>query len=193
MMKYYKKLLFILFLMFALTVSAQQNVNMKFGKPTKEEMEMTEYSLDPDAEAVVLCRLTDVEYTVQTSSFLVDYHEKCRIKVLKPDGARFAKVVIPYQVAMSVNNNITGLKLNAKSLPQPGGSSNSYFEGEGVSMTEDVFAVEGDEDLESLKAVAFNMEGGKVVKTSLKKSEMVKKKIDEHNYLVEFTSMPSWT
>jgi hypothetical protein len=31
------------------------------------------------------------------------------------------------------------------------------------------------------------MEGGKVVKTSLKKSEMVKKKIDEHNYLVEFT------
>lgn len=187
MMKYYKKLLFILFLMFALTVSAQQNVNMKFGKPTKEEMEMTEYSLDPDAEAVVLCRLTDVEYTVQTSSFLVDYHEKCRIKVLKPDGARFAKVVIPYQVAMSVNNNITGLKLNAKSLPQPGGSSNSYFEGEGVSMTEDVFAVEGDEDLESLKAVAFNMEGGKVVKTSLKKSEMVKKKIDEHNYLVEFT------
>jgi hypothetical protein len=37
-------------------------------------------------------------------------------------------------------------------------------------MTEDVFAVEGDEDLESLKAVAFHMEGGKVVKTSLKKS-----------------------
>ena len=187
MMKYYKRQLFILFLMSALTVSAQDNVNMKFGKPTKEEMEMTEYSLDPDAEAVVLCRLTDVEYTVQTSSFLVDYHEKCRIKVLKPDGTRFAKVVIPYQVAMSVNNNITGLKLNAKSLPQPGGSSNSYFEGEGVSMTEDVFAVEGDEDLESLKAVAFNMEGGKVVKTALKKSEIVKKKIDEHNYLVEFT------
>ena len=187
MMKYYKRQLFILFLMSALTVSAQDNVNMKFGKPTKEEMEMTVYSPDPDAEAVVLCRLTDVEYTVQTSSYLVDYHEKWRIKVLKPDGARFAKVVIPYQVAMSVNNNITGLKLNAKSLPQPGGSSNSYFEGEGVSMTEDVFAVEGDEDLESLKAVAFNMEGGKVVKTSLKKSEMVKKKIDEHNYLVEFT------
>ena len=160
---------------------------MKFGKPTKEEMQMTVYEADPNAEAVVLCRLTDVEYTVQQSSYLVDYRDKCRIKVLKPSGARFAKVVIPYQVAMSVNNNITGLKLNAKSLPQPGGSSNSYFEGEGVSMTEDVFAVEGDEDLESVKATAFNMEGGKVVKTSLKKSEIVKKKIDEHNYLVEFT------
>lgn len=169
------------------TATAQDNVNMKFGKPTKEEMQMTVYEADPNAEAVVLCRLTDVEYTVQQSSYLVDYRDKCRIKVLKPSGARFAKVVIPYQVAMSVNNNITGLKLNAKSLPQPGGSSNSYFEGEGVSMTEDVFAVEGDEDLESVKATAFNMEGGKVVKTSLKKSEMVKKKIDEHNYLVEFT------
>ena len=169
------------------TATAQDNVNMKFGKPTKEEMQMTVYEADPNAEAVVLCRLTDVEYTVQQSSYLVDYRDKCRIKVLKPSGARFAKVVIPYQVAMSVNNNITGLKLNAKSLPQPGGSSNSYFEGEGVSMTEDVFAVEGDEDLESVKATAFNMEGGKVVKTSLKKSEIVKKKIDEHNYLVEFT------
>ena len=169
------------------TATAQDNVNMKFGKPTKEEMQMTVYEADPNAEAVVLCRLTDVEYTVQQSSYLVDYRDKCRIKVLKPSGARFAKVVIPYQVAMSVNNNITGLKLNAKSLPQPGGSSNSYFEGEGVSMTEDVFAVEGDEDLESVKATAFNMEGGKVVKTSLKKSEIIKKKIDEHNYLVEFT------
>ena len=180
------KLFFLLFWPF-MTATAQDNVNMKFGKPTKEEMQMTVYEADPNAEAVVLCRLTDVEYTVQQSSYLVDYRDKCRIKVLKPSGARFAKVVIPYQVAMSVNNNITGLKLNAKSLPQPGGSSNSYFEGEGVSMTEDVFAVEGDEDLESLKATAFNMEGGKVVKTSLKKSEIVKKKIDEHNYLVEFT------
>ena len=116
-----------------LTVTAQDDVNMKFGKPTKEEMQMREYKADPSAEAVVLCRLTDVEYTVQATGYLADYHEKVRIKVLKPSGARFAKVVVPYQVAMSVNNNISGLKLNAKSLPQPGGSSNSYFEGEGVS------------------------------------------------------------
>ena len=100
-----------------LTVTAQDDVNMKFGKPTKEEMQMTEYKADPSAEAVVLCRLTDVEYTVQAIGYLADYHEKVRIKVVKPSGARFAKVVVPYQVAMSVNNNISGLKLNAKSLP----------------------------------------------------------------------------
>ena len=160
---------------------------MKFGKPTKEEMQMTVYEAEPNADAVVLCRLTDVEYTVQNSGFLVDYREKCRIKVLKPSGSRFAKVVIPYQIAMSVNNNIGGLKTNGKSLPMPGGSSNSYFESEGVSMTEDIFAAEGDEDLESIKATAFNMEGSKVVKTSLKKSDIVKTKIDDHNCQVEFT------
>ena len=166
---------------------AQNDVNMKFGKPTKEEMQMTTYAADPDAEAVVLCRLTDVEYSVQNIGFLTDYKEKCRIKVLKPSGARLAKVVIPYQVAMSVYNNIGGLKTNGMSLPKPDGSSDSYFEGEGVSMTEDIFAVEGDEDLESLKATAFNLEGSKVVKTSLKKSDIVKTKIDDHNYQVEFT------
>ena len=169
------------------SVVAQDNVNLKFGKPSKEEMQMTTYAADPNAEAVVLCRLTEVEYAVQNIGFLTDYREKCRIKVLKPSGARLAKVVIPYQVAMSVYNNIGALKVNAMSLPKNDGSSNSYFEGEGVSMTEDIFAVEGDEDLESIKATAFNMEGSKVVKTSLKKSDIVKTKIDEHNYQVEFT------
>lgn len=179
--------LLVLLLLPVTTMLAQDNVNMKFGKPTKEEMQMTEYAPDPDAEAVVLCRLTDVEYAVQNIGYLVDYREKCRIKVLKPSGARLAKVVVPYQVAMSVNNNIGGLKINAKSLPKPGGSSNSYFEGEGVSMTEDVFATEGDEEVENIKATAFNLENGKVVKTSLKKGDVVTTKLDEHNYQVEFT------
>ena len=47
------------------STAAQNPVNMKFGKPTKEEMQMTEYALDPNADAVMLCRLTDVNYTVQ--------------------------------------------------------------------------------------------------------------------------------
>ena len=128
-----------------LTAAAQSDVNMKFGKPTKEEMQMTVYEAEPEADAVVLCRLTDVEYTVQTSGFLVDYREKFRIKVLKPNGARFAKVVIPYQVAMSVGNNVGGLKISALALPfAAGGSSNTYFEGETGSMTEEVFGTDAD-------------------------------------------------
>ena len=167
--------------------AAAQDVNMKFGKPTQKEMQMTTYEKEPGAEAVVLCRLTNVEYTVQTTSFLVDYREKWRIKVLKPSGARFAKVVVPYQRNMSVGNNIGGLTITGFALPKPGGSSDSYFEGEPGSMTEGVFGTDADESVEDIKATAFNLEGGKVVKTSLKKSEIVNKKIDEHNYQVEFT------
>ena len=70
-----------------LTATAQQAVNMKFGKPTDEEMKMTVYAADSSAEAVMLCKLTDVTYTIQQSSFLVDYKERFRIKVLKPEGA----------------------------------------------------------------------------------------------------------
>ena len=162
------------------------DVNMKFGKPTKEEMQMTTYEADPNAEAVVLCRLTNVEYTVQTNSYLVDYREKFRIKVLKPSGTRFAKVVVPYQQNMSVGNNISGLRASFMTIPMERVSGNSSFQDEG-SMSDGVFGTDGDEMIEDIKATAFNLEGSKVVKTSLKKSDIVKKKIDEHNYQVEFT------
>ena len=49
----------------SLTVTAQQTVNMKIGKPTEEELQMTTYAPDSSAEAVVLCRLTTVEYIIQ--------------------------------------------------------------------------------------------------------------------------------
>ena len=174
-------------LVWPLATASAADVNTKFGKPTKEEMQMTVYEAEPDAEAVVLCRLTDVEYTIQTTSFLVDYHERWRIKVLKPGGTRFAKVVVPYKKGVSVGNNISGHKINAMSLPQPGGSSNSYFEGEGVSMTDGVFGTDGDESVESVKATAFNQENGKVVKTNLKRGDIVTTKIDDQNYQMEFT------
>lgn len=179
-----KALALIVFMaMSCLTVVAQ---HVKFGKPTDDELKMTVYEPDSSVEAVVLCRLTDVEYTIQQSSFLVDYKEKCRIKVLKPEGARFAKVVVPYQQQVSINS-IGGTKITAMALPKPGGSSDSYFEGEGVSMMEGVFGTDADDIVEDIKATAFNLESGKVQKTSLKKSDIVRKKLDEHNYQVEFT------
>ena len=177
----------ILLTMFWLAANAQDNINMKFGKPTKEEMSMTTYEADPQADAVVLCRLTDVEYTVQTSSYLVDYREKCRIKVLKPNGAKYAKVTVPYKKNMSVGNNITGLRTSFMTIPMDRISGNSAFQEQDGSMSEGVFGTDGDEMIEDVKATAFNMEGTKVVKTSLKKSDIVNKTIDGHNYLVEFT------
>ena len=53
-----KILLIFAFLALALTASAQslEKPNLKWGNPTQEEMSMTSYSPDPEAEAVVLCK-----------------------------------------------------------------------------------------------------------------------------------------
>ena len=185
-----RKRVFILVVLLAglwLVASAQENVNMKFGKPTKEEMQMTVYEAEPDAEAVVLCRLTDVEYTVQTISYLVDYREKVRLKVLKPSGARHAKVVVPYQKGMTVGNNIMGLRTSFMAIPMDAKSGSSAFLEQDGSMSDGVFGTDGDESVESVKATAYNLEGNKVVKSNLKKSDIVTTKVDNHNYLVEFT------
>ena len=58
-------------------------VNKKFGKPTMEEMNMTEYAQDPEADAVVLMQSCDVIYrmtSVYDITMVYDY--KIRIKVL---------------------------------------------------------------------------------------------------------------
>lgn len=70
--------------------------NLKFGKPTDEEMNMTAYEQDKEAAAVVLCHLTNVDYTVSPGNYLVDYKVKKRIKILKDEGKEYANLSIPY-------------------------------------------------------------------------------------------------
>ncbi|MBR1411031.1 MAG: DUF3857 domain-containing protein [Prevotella sp.] len=183
-----KLTLFKLFVLLAwpFATASAADVNLKFGKPTKEEMQMTTYEADPEAEAVVLCRLTDVEYTVQLSGYLVDYREKFRIKVLKPDGAQYARFVIPYNKNMSASS-IGGSKFSLRALSINMGTMSTSFDGAGGSMTEDALGNYTDESIEDLKAVAYNQEGSKVVKSSLKKGDVKNVKIDDQHYRMEFT------
>lgn len=176
----------LLLLMLPCMTASAQDINMKFGKPTKEEMQMTTYAAEPDAEAVVLCRLTDVNYTVQQSGYLVDYHEKIRIKVLKPEGQRAAHVVIPYLKNQS-SDAVGGSKFSLKSTTTGISSTNSYFDSQNGSLLEDALGNYSDESVEDLKATAFNLENGKVVKSALKKDDIVKKEIDNQHHQIEFT------
>ena len=182
-----KRTLFHLFLLAWAGMTAQaQEVNMKFGKPTKEELQMTTYEADPNAEAVVLCRLTDVVYTIQTNGYLVDYNEKIRIKVLKPEGERLAKVVIPYLKNLS-SDNVGGSKFSLKSIPFHVSGTSAYMESESGSFIEEAMGNYSDESIEDLKATAFNLENGKMTKSTLKKGDVVKTKIDEQRHQIEFT------
>ena len=168
-----------------LTATAQ-DVNMKFGKPTKEELQMTTYAAEPEAEAVVLCRLTDVAYTIQTSGYLVDYYEKIRIKVLKPEGERLAHVVIPFLKNMS-SDTVGGSKFSLRSTMMESSTVNSYFENQNSSFIENALGNYSDESIEDLKATVFNLENGKTTKSVLKKSDIVKTEIDKQHHQVEFT------
>lgn len=178
--------LFVLLLCPAYMAMAQGSINMKFGKPTKQEMQMTTYDAEPDADAVVLCRLTDVEYTIQQTGYLVDYREKVRIKVLKPDGTRFAKVVIPYLKNTPMDNRSNESKMVLKTVLDVGSVSSSLDEQSGAMTTDDLENY-SEESIEDLKATAYNLRGSKVVKSVLKKDAFVDKKIDEQHGQVEFT------
>ena len=70
--------------------------NLKFGKPTNEELVMTVYENDPDASAVVLCQLTTVSYTIDYFNYFVDYQVKKRIKILKDEGKEYANISFRY-------------------------------------------------------------------------------------------------
>ena len=146
--------LLVLLLWPACMMMAQNNINMKFGKPTKEEMQMTVYDADPNAEAVVLCRLTDVEYTIQQTGYLVDYREKVRIKVLKPSGARFAKVVIPFLKETPMDNSSSNSKMLLKVSTIDNNSVSSTFDEQAGAMTTDALANYSEESVEDLKATA---------------------------------------
>ena len=68
--------------------------NLKFGKPTNEELVMTVYDNDPDASAVVLCQLTTVSYTIDYFNYFVDYQVKKRIKILKDEGKEYESLLL---------------------------------------------------------------------------------------------------
>ena len=89
---------YLLFLAFCtLNVVAQiSEPNLKWGKPTDEELNMTGYAADKEAKAVVLCHLTSVNYTMDLYNYMVDYHVKKRIKILKDEGKDHGNISIPY-------------------------------------------------------------------------------------------------
>ena len=89
---------------FALTV------NGKMGKPTKEELEMTEYTPDPEAEAVILYSSTYLSYTPVANRLQLITHYKKRIKILKEDGKDWGDVEVSIYDAGTSRDIMSGLK-----------------------------------------------------------------------------------
>lgn len=92
--------------------------NTKMGKPTQEELTMTQYDPDPEAKAVVLYRGVEVRYNLAGESLEVLYNYKVRLKVLTPEGIDEGDISIIYYdpEKSTVNENITGLKASSYKL-----------------------------------------------------------------------------
>ena len=145
-----KNYLLLLCCWLAMTVSAQTTIepNLKWGKPTQQELTMTEYAADKDADAVELFRDVNVYYAFINGDFRVINNVKCRLKVLKPEG----KHVADGEILIWRN------------------SSNDTHE-----------------VVRALKATAYNLENGKVVKTKMESSSVHEEELDTNDKLLKFS------
>lgn len=92
--------LFAILLLFQLSVYPQQSEstivpNLKYGKPSKEELSLTSYAPDTTATAIYLFHQGKSEFTYHNTFQLVTEHW-FRIKILKPQGVEYANVTVPF-------------------------------------------------------------------------------------------------
>lgn len=69
--------------------------NLKYGKPSKEELSLTHFAPDTTATAIYLFRKGDSKFIYRDGFQLVTDHWT-RIKILKPQGVSYADVSVPY-------------------------------------------------------------------------------------------------
>ena len=123
--------------------------NLKWGKPTDAELNMTTYAPDTDAEAVVLCSQTELRYDLSSGSFKLNTFTKKRIKVLKEEGKDHANGAISY-----------------------------IYNGHRLGQCE---------NLAKLKATAYNMVDGKLVKTKMEGNMVNHEDVTKTLRLTKFT------
>lgn len=104
------KLLFIsfIFLFFSKSEIYCQK-NFKFGKVSKEELEMKSYANDSSANAVVLGEEA-YTYFHFTDDFSLNTEIAERIKILKQEGVELATVNVQYYVYESVKERVSGIE-----------------------------------------------------------------------------------
>lgn len=75
--------------------SVAQEYSFKYGKISPDELKMTVYTPEPDADAVFIYDDTDIHY-VFGNSIQLECYRTVKIKVLKDDGVEWGDVAIDY-------------------------------------------------------------------------------------------------
>ena len=110
------------FISFALVImaanvafAAADKPDFKYGKPSKEELAMTQLDKNPAATAAVLFKTCNVSYDFNINDGLnVVYEYQTRLKIFKPEGVKYGTVAIEYHDngdgLMVVNDQVLGLE-----------------------------------------------------------------------------------
>jgi hypothetical protein len=102
-------LFFILILLISLLTKGQ-NFSKEFEKIGKDEIELKQYSLDKNAESIVLFDIAK-SYFIQTeSSFEVVFERTTRIKILSEAGIKWAVVEIPFYQEGGIYEKVYDIK-----------------------------------------------------------------------------------
>lgn len=76
--------------------SAQENFSMEKDRITQYEMDMTEYSADPEAEALIIFEKGDYRFVYSKSEgFLLKMTIHTKIKILSQAGEKYATFEVP--------------------------------------------------------------------------------------------------
>jgi len=104
-------------LIFVNHLIAADSPNIKFGKVSKEELEMTRYKPDTSANAVILYDegFSYIFWDDQRSHFALNFKRHVRIKILDPNGVEwgnFEELLFSYQDSKESIGGIKGFTFN---------------------------------------------------------------------------------
>ena len=81
--------------MFSILQIEAQNFSQEFGKIAKDELELSVYSKDKEAEALVLFDKARSYFSETHNNYEVIFERSTRVKILKESGLKWAEVEIP--------------------------------------------------------------------------------------------------
>lgn len=102
----------------SLEMAAQTiSVNTRFGKVSKEEVELMEYPADTSASALMLYEYTSVSIDFDASGgFKLNTRKHQRIKVLNEEGLDWGDVEMIYYNSNTLRDNISGIDVSTYNL-----------------------------------------------------------------------------
>ena len=99
-----------LFVILLCTPVFGQNFSKEYGKIGREEFELEQYALDPEAEAVVLFDKGRSRFEDRQGSFEVIFERETRLKILSEAGVKYAEIEIPYYQEGTIYERIYDLE-----------------------------------------------------------------------------------